>query len=155
MKYHTIAIIGLIALASAQQKLNVIDIGRTVEGILYGVLEQEFPAGALDTCINQGENIEVTLLSAVHDLELGTFEGVKKGLGEAGAAIKMVPTLVKDCVAVEGDIEKLVKMAEIFEHPWSLIYHVGKSLIVNGADIFSKVEAAVNAFRSGKYFEFG
>ena len=46
-------------------------------------------------------------------------------------------------------------MAEIFTHPFSLIWQVGKSLIVNGSDIFQKIENAINAYKRGDYFEFG
>jgi hypothetical protein len=46
-------------------------------------------------------------------------------------------------------------MAEVFEHPLSLLFQVGKSLIVNGADIFQKVKDSVTAYKSAKYFEFG
>ena len=46
-------------------------------------------------------------------------------------------------------------MIAVFEHPLSLIYHIGKSLIVNGVDIFEKVDAAVNDYKSADYFDFG
>lgn len=82
------------------------------------------------------------------DLESLTFEGVRKGLQEAGAAIRMIPEAVKDCEVIESDISALVKMAEIFEHPLSLIYHAGKSLIVNGADIFQKVHEGITAYKA-------
>ena len=46
-------------------------------------------------------------------------------------------------------------MAEIFAHPFSLIWQVGKSLIVNGADIFGKIKTCVQCYKEEKYYEFG
>jgi hypothetical protein len=50
-----------------------------------------------------------------------------------------MPSMLKDCTSVQNDIQILAKMAEIFSHPLSLIWQVGKSLIVNGSDIFDKI----------------
>jgi hypothetical protein len=74
--------------------------------------------------------------TAVADFELRTFDGVKQGLNEVGIMVKQIPHMVSDCANVKSDISILTKLASIFEHPLSLIYHVGKSIIVNGADIF-------------------
>ncbi len=51
----------------------------------------------------------------------------------------MIPGLVRDCADIKDDLSVLVRIASIFEHPLSLIYHVGKALIVNGSDIFAKI----------------
>jgi hypothetical protein len=57
---------------------------------------------------------------------------------------------------VESDLlTTLTKMASIFEHPLSLIYTVGKSLWVNGADIMKEISSATSAYGQGQYFDFG
>ncbi len=47
------------------------------------------------------------------------------------------------------------KKAEIFLHPISLIYTVGKNLIVNGLDLIKKVADAMVAFYKNDYYTFG
>ena len=37
----------------------------------------------------------------------------------------------------------------------SLVWNAGKNLIVNGADIFEKIDAAMAAYKNGQFFEFG
>ncbi len=66
-----------------------------------------------------------------------------------------MPQAVKDCVAIEGDMGKIAQMAEIFAHPWSLVWQVGKNLYVNGADIFGKISQSMQSYKDGKYFDFG
>ena len=46
-------------------------------------------------------------------------------------------------------------MAQVFAHPLSLIYQIGKNLIVNGIDIFKKIYSAVSYYKNGDYFNFG
>jgi hypothetical protein len=60
----------------------------------------------------------------------------------------LIPGLVRDCTDIKDDLSVLVHMASIFEHPLSLIYHVGKALIVNGSDIFAKIQAAIEAYKA-------
>jgi len=46
-------------------------------------------------------------------------------------------------------------MANIFLHPFTLFFKIGKNLIVNGAEIFLKITEAILADKSGDYFTFG
>jgi len=46
-------------------------------------------------------------------------------------------------------------MAEIFEHPFKLVYHMGKSLILNGVEIFTLIAEAVRAYHEDNFFDFG
>lgn len=46
-------------------------------------------------------------------------------------------------------------MAEVFEHPLSVIYDIGKALVVNGFDIFGKLNSAIISYKEGDYFTFG
>lgn len=138
-----------------QLNFTALNAAEIVSGVLYGILEEQIPSNKLDACIADGKQLETQVQTAVTDLESLTFDGVKRGLEEAGLAVKMIPGMVKDCSEIKDDISVLVKMASIFEHPLSLIYHVGKALIVNGSDIFAKISAAVEAYKAQKYFEFG
>ena len=157
MKNNLILIASLALVAAAQrlepveepQKISTINVVRIVEGVLYGVLKESIPEGSLDTCISDGQSIESTIIDAVANLQKGTFDGIKTGLNEIGLAVKTFPTMLKDCASVKQDLALLAKMAEIFSHPLSLIWQVGKSLVVNGSDIFAKISDAITAYKNG------
>jgi len=70
-------------------------------------------------------------------------------------AVKLIPNSVSTCKAVEQDLSAIAKMAEVFANPLSLIYHVGKNLIVNGVDIFKKIANALIAYGEADYYTFG
>lgn len=139
----------------APTQISALNVVRIVEGVMYGVLHDAVPEGSLDLCMNNGQQIESTIIDAVANLKKGTFDGIKTGLNQIGQAVKAMPEMLKTCSSVQKDLTILAKMAEIFSHPFSLIWQVGKSLIVNGSDIFDKISKAITAYQNGEYFEFG
>lgn len=108
----------------------MLDVGKFVEGLLYGILEEQYDN--IDQCIQDVSIIANDVEAAVSDFEKETFTGVKDGLEQIGGAVKEVPTAITACKQVTGDLTNLLKMAEIFEHPLTLIWDIGKSLVVNG-----------------------
>jgi hypothetical protein len=132
------------------------NVAQIIEGVIFGILNQTVPAGSLDACVNDAYVIESNVVSAVRDFESLTFDGIKQGLNEAGAAVKAIPVALKECgSAIQKDLSIIAQMAEIFTHPFSLFWQVGKSLIVNGADIFGKINTCVQCYKDGKYYDFG
>ena len=63
--------------------------------------------------------------------------------------------MAKDCTGIKADLTNLEQMARILMHPVTLVYHVGKNLILNGIDIFHKMESAIEAEKAQDYFTFG
>jgi hypothetical protein len=136
--------------------LTKTNVAQIIEGVLFGILKETVPAGSLDACVNDAYIVESNVVSAVKDFETLTFDGIKSGLNEAGAAVKAIPATLKECgSAIQKDLSLIAQMAEIFTHPFSLFWQVGKSLIVNGADIFDKIHTCVQCYKDEKYYEFG
>jgi DNA-binding IscR family transcriptional regulator len=75
--------VGSVALAQQPSTINFLDVARTLEGILNGLLESEAPTD-LSHCLSDTSNFEITVVHAVSDLESLTFSGIKQGLSEAG-----------------------------------------------------------------------
>ena len=42
-------------------------------------------------------------------------------------------------------------MAEIFLNKFDLIYHIAKSILVNGVEIYHQISSGVSSFKSGDY----
>lgn len=109
----------------------------------------------LDVCMADVEVITLNLKHAIDDLNKKTFKSMKRGLMELSTTIKLIPQMVHDCKQVGVDLSKIARMAEIFAHPFKLIYKVGKNLIINGVDIFSKIMKALLCYERGDFFHFG
>lgn len=99
--------------------------------------------------------MEQDILNAVTDFKKETFDGVKDGLGEMGKAVHFVPDLLKNCQKVQADLTRLYQVADVFKHPMTLMYTIGKNLVVNGVDIFTKMASAMDYFNKQDYYNFG
>lgn len=81
---------------------------------------------------------------------------MKAGLKDLGDAIKLITSLLHQCKDVSEEVKKEVEeMAEVFSSPWSLVYHIGKNLIVNGVDILKNIELALSEYKAKNYYAFG
>jgi hypothetical protein len=56
---------------------------------------------------------------------------------------------MKDCTGAKVDWTKFEEMLRIFNSPTSFAYHVGKDLIVNGAEIYRDVNNAIDDYHTG------
>jgi hypothetical protein len=68
---------------------------------------------------------------------------------------KEVPETLKECKDIEKDLGRLLQLAEVIEHPLSLMFRAGKNFLINGVDIFKRFNLAMQAIRNADYFNFG
>ena len=135
------------------ESISVKTVAKFTEGFLYGILHKEIPP--LDSCITNVNNIWSHVSKAVTDFELETYDGVSNGLYELSQGVYLIPEAVKNCVAVKDDLSVIYKLAKAFSDPWSLAYTVGKNLLLNGVDIYHKIEDATAAYKRADYFNLG
>ena len=46
-------------------------------------------------------------------------------------------------------------MAEVFGHPFTLVFHVAKNLVVNGIDIYRNIHESIVEYENHDFFHFG
>jgi len=68
---------------------------------------------------------------------------------------KVIKAGMQDCTKSKEDWAKFEEMISIFNSPASFAYHVGKDLIVNGAEIYGEVNSAITDYNSGNWYNFG
>ena len=63
---------------------------------------------------------------------------------------------MRDGALLEEDSLALYEeLSKIFLHPFSLIWRIGDSLIINGVNIYSNMAQAIHAYETGDYETFG
>merc|ERR1719337_181108 len=130
--------------------------------VLKGVLEGFGLTKDLDEmkdCLANTESEIKDVQEAIELMEKEDAHDVLDGLGKLGSALELLPAAVQKCDAAAKDVKdeapKLLKALETLKHPREFAYHVGKDLIVNHADIFHEVSAAIDAYHSHKWEECG
>lgn len=143
----------LLGEATTGYMLSTHDIELILLGIVEGAIEQALPDST--TCFKDLETTANEIETAVADFKKETFSGVKAGIEEIGTVVKQISTDLSDCKEIVADITKLEKMASTFKSPWSFAYHVGKDLLVDGTDIFAKIDDSIKMYDAGEWTNFG
>jgi hypothetical protein len=125
-----------------------------VAGFLKGTLNAE---GFKDikTCIKDIQTVVGDAKIIAGDFEKKDIADIIAGLKEVTVLAKDVKQGMQDCSHKKVDWNKFDTMIESMENPESFAFHIGKDLIVNGQDIKSEIELAVEDYRSEKYVDFG
>lgn len=120
-----------------------------------GVLDAEFKD--IEHCIEDGEAIIHDAENVWKDFQSHDFHDITLGLKAIGDALFKVKSALTDCKGVVGDFKKLGELAVVFSNPESVVWHIGKDLIVHGVDIWHECSAAVTAIESQprQYYNFG
>ena len=101
-----------------------------------------------EKCIDEGEETIATLEKAVQDIREGSDESVQDGIELIGQAVREAAQDLQDCEEAAAEVEDLIDMAEMLEHPWSFMVHARKNIVVNHVEILDEVTAAVDAWDS-------
>lgn len=109
----------------------------------------------IEKCITDFEHIYQEAGVAVDDFEKGGAANVIAGLSALGHTFLDLESGFKDCASSKTDLEKLEQMAEILRNPTEFVYHVGKDLIINHAEIYGDIKAAIADYRDQKYYDYG
>jgi hypothetical protein len=131
------------------------EILKIIGGILYGV-GMDLVTTDIAPCLTDVEGIGDDLFVAVEDFRKKDPDDVKNGIKECGEALESVPSAISDCKSGWApEVAKLRSMIAIFSSPTSFAYDVGKSLLLNGHDIYDEIKAAVDAWESQNWWAFG
>lgn len=125
-----------------------------VTGILKGAIDAEGFTD-INSCIKDAETVFADAKIAVNDFKKKDVASVIAGIKEVAELLQVVKSGMSDCTSMKADWDKLAKMISVFDSPTSFAYHVGKDLIVNGAQIFTEIETAVSDYESGNWGDFG
>jgi hypothetical protein len=130
--------------------------------VLKGVLEGFGVSKDLEEmkdCLASSESEIREVEEAIELMEKKDAHDVLDGLGKLGSALELLPTTVRTCEAAEKDVKdeapKLLEALEALKHPKAFAFHVGKDLMVNHAEIFQEVSAAIDDYHGQKWEHFG
>ena len=116
---------------------------KVFEGVVYGIVE-DIPE--IGECITGAFGAADDIVEAVKAFKNGGASNVKKGLKLVGEAIKEIPDVMKACMSMPEEIEKIEKLIASFSNPWTFAYHVGEDILVNGVNIINEVNTAISAY---------
>lgn len=134
--------------------MNTLAVKQFFEGVIEGVLVGTKMQDILK-CLGDLNNEGVLIEEAIKDFEVQDYQHTKDGIKKIGEAIEALPQSMNDCRAAVSDIKKVVNLIKTFKSPYSLIFKVGKNMIINGVEIFHSIEGAIQSYHKSQYRTMG
>jgi len=136
--------------------------GPDVKGVLEiiaGLLDgfgSDMGVNAIQGCISDVKTVGSEVETAINDFKRLDFFGIKDGIHEVAEAFQQIPDAIKECEAIKGEVaDELAHAIDAFKNPWSLFWKVGKSLLLNGRQIYSEITTAVSDWDNSDWFGVG
>jgi len=80
---------------------------------------------------------------------------VREGIRTLGQAMRIIPEAAVNCKTAEADIQRIIRLIQIFANPTSVVYYAGKSLIINRVEVFYEIAQAVLAYEKRDFKDLG
>lgn len=121
-------------------------------GLAEGFLSEK---SELKDCIKNTKDEWVDVKSAVKHLKKRTAPDVAVGLRKLSDALNNFPIVLQECKALVADVKRVVMALRAMRSPSQFVYKVGKDLILNHAEIYNEITAAMKDHAAGKFEDFG
>jgi len=125
-----------------------------VEGLLDGALNGIHLTDVVE-CFDDAETVVKECVGAVELFTHGSASDIAKAVQQISQAFSELPHAISTCTTAYDDAKQLAAEIESFASPATFVYAVGKSLILNGSEIFGDISSAINAYKNKQYENFG
>jgi hypothetical protein len=144
--------------SAANRSANATQLTLILEGVLegFGLRRQ---VKHMEGCLNMTA-AEVHLVhDAIGLLMKANAKDAVDGLQKLGEAFDSLPATIGNCTTAAVDVKeeapRLLAALETLKHPKDFAYHVGVDLVVDHADIFNEIGAAIDSYQHQRWEEFG
>ena len=122
----------------------------TVDGISTDPLYDQ-----LAPCLDNATDIGAQITEAVEDFISLETKRVLEGVALLGKALSAIPYAIKDCGCAYNQFQQLVDAVSQLKDPRTIIYHVARSLVINGQETWDKITECTTHFNAGEYEQAG
>jgi hypothetical protein len=125
-----------------------------VEGFLKGAVEAEGLTD-IEKCIQDAEGVVQDAETAITDFEKKDLNDIVSGFKALADLVTKVKAGMQDCGHLSDDMHKLETIIATYSSLPAFAWHVGKSLLVNGVEIYNDINSAITDYRASNWEKFG
>ena len=125
-----------------------------VAGIMFGLIQKD-DLPEIQKCLSNTEKLEVEITNALSDFSKGDIADMIKAVQEFGVIIDELPKDLAECEAIQDDVAKIEKWAEVFANPVALVNVLTKNLLANWATVEKEITKTTDDYNNAKYFDAG
>ena len=130
--------------------LGVMDVEAFVGGLIEGLIQKD-DLPEIQECMKNTETVATEVNKIVNEMSAGTFDAIIQGVKDIAALIQQLPTDLKDCENIQGDVAKITKWGQQFISPTGL-GHIIENVMANWSSIQQDI-GAIQAHINGSQYE--
>lgn len=134
--------------------INVQMMVQIVEGFLKGAVQAEGLTD-IEHCIQDAEAVVQDAETAIADFEKKDVSSIIAGFKAVADLVSKVKAGMSDCGHLTDDMHKLETIIATYTSLPAFAWHVGKSLLVNGVDIYNDINSGITDFKASNWEKFG
>ena len=127
------------------------DAGSILVGFINGLSKQDH-LNEIQACIDGAENLEAEIVDAIDKIGKLDITDLISGFTELVKVVSALPTEIKTCEAIQGDITRIENWAKIFENPTAVIETVTKNLFLHYGAVTKDI-AVINTDLTNSEYE--
>ena len=130
--------------------LGVMDVEAFVGGLIEGLVQKD-DLPEIQECMKNGTTVATEVNKIVNEMSVGSLEAIIQGVKDLATLIQQLPTDLKDCENIQGDVAKITKWGQQFISPTGL-GHLVENVMANWSSIQQDI-GAIQAHIKGSQYE--
>ena len=140
--------------ADPQFRSDVNNVEEFIAGMIFGLIQKD-DLSNIQTCLTDADTLEKQVEEAIADLSKGDLNDLIAGAKILMQIISELPTDLKNCQSMQGDLNRIVAWANQFTDPQVFIQTVTNNVLAHFAVITSDITKATSDFNDAKFYDAG
>ena len=134
--------------------IPVEDAEQILAGIIDGLVDAD-DFEYIKVCLKDATTIQTHVEQIVNDIIKGDVTSILDAVTQLGQVLQLLPQDLGDCEAIQPDLVRIEKWAEIFKNPQALAMTVFSNILKNGPKIFQDVAKTQSDVTSKSFHSVG
>ena len=139
---------------SQQVALSPDDVVQFLGGLVFGLIQKD-DLSKIQTCINDCQDLQKDITTAVEDFEKKDMADILAGIEEVGKVIQEFPADLGDCQGMQADVTRIENWAKIFNDPSKLVQTILVNVVQHLGDIIGDITKMSGDIGSNNWYNAG
>ena len=140
--------------ADPQFRSDVNNVEEFIAGMIFGLIQKD-DLSNIQACLTDADTLEKQVEEAIADLSKGDLNDLIAGAKILMQIVQELPSDLKNCESMQGDLNRIVAWANQFSNPQVFIETVTKNVLTHFATITTDINKATSDFTDAKFYDAG
>ena len=140
--------------ADLQLRNDVNNVEEFIAGMIFGLIQKDDLTN-IQACLTDADTLEKQIEDAIADISKGDLNDLIAGAKILMQLITELPTDLKNCESIQGDLNRIVVWANQFTDPQVFIETVTNNVLAHFSVITADITKVTSDFNDAKFYDAG